>query len=319
MPQDITGLFRAAGIAAERPVRIETNEHSYTVKENPADNWNFHAFYAFKRLKLARDAKSRPTKIFATIGSGNGVDAIGASRIFGGLEKVMMTDIDGRVVGLCKENFSKNLGRKNQTLEFGAAEGFLCAPLIEAGVKADVIYANIPNIPENPRKVFVGRNSSGFFDRSLYGDVPEEFEKYLMVSQYAILKSAKKALAKGGDIVVNFGGRVPYGLIEKLFEKCGYGFGELCCGFKMQTETREMLEGYGKGEGQNGVEFDFYRHDESMRFLESKGIENPTSKIKGAKLKELLSSFRVSSKEGLNLFGRGAAIGHTVHLLRGMS
>ncbi len=185
------------------------------------------------------------------------------------------------------------------------------------GAKADVIYANIPNIPENPKKIFVGRNSSGFLDRSLYGDVPAEFEKYFMVSQYALLNSAKAALAKNGSVLVNFGGRVPYMLLPKMFETCGYGFEEVCCGFKMQTETREMLEGYKKGEEQYGIKFDFYKYGESVRFLASERIGNPTSKIPGDKLKKILEPFKVSSGDGLRLFRKGVAIGHTVHLLKG--
>jgi len=114
-----------------------------------------------------------------------------------------------------------------------------------------------------------------------------------------------------------FGGRVPYELIPKLFKDTGYKSEEVCCGFKMQTETEEMLEGYSKGEAENGISFDFYRYEDSVKFLKSKKIADPTADIKGDALKEMLAPFKVSSKQALELFRKGAKIGHTVHVLSG--
>ena len=317
MPQDITRLFRDANIKTVKPILIESNEYSYTVKEETPDNWNFHAFYAFKKLQQERAQKGLAVKTFATIGSGNGVDAIGAYHIFPGLETALMVDINRQVLGLCKNNFARNTDADSKGVHYDAIEGSLCQRLVDMQIKADLIYANIPNVPEEPGRIFIGRNSSGFLDRPLYGSVPEEFERHFMVSQYALLKSAKKALAKNGTLVVNFGGRAPYKLLPKMFKENGYRFSEVCCGFKKQTETEVMLLGYGKGEQEYGVEFDFYRYEAAMQLLQEKKINNPTDEIRGDKLKEILEPFKVSSAQSLELYRKGEKIGHTVHLLAG--
>lgn len=311
MLQDITSLFRQAGFKVKKPVKIESNRFSYALKSTALDNWNFHAFYAFRQIQKKRKPL---VKTFATIGSGNGVDALGAYFAFPKLENVVMTDINKNVIGLCEKNFSKNAVNKINSMAF---EGFLCEPLIKNGINADLIYGNIPNVPDDSGKLFEGRNSSGFLERKHYGNIPKEFEDYYMVSIYALLKSAKKALAKNGTILLNFGGRVPFGLMPKMFKQNGYSFKEISCGFKMQTETMEMLLGYKKGEEQNGINFDFFEYNKSVNLLKKKRVQNPTNKIGGKKLKGMLAPFRLNSAQALKLFRKKQKIGHTVHLLAG--
>lgn len=317
MANDITNIFNATGIKAKRPIKVESNEFSYIVKENPHDNWNFFAFHAFREISNSRSKLNLPVKSFATIGSGNGVDALGAFYVFPKLESIFITDINSKVLGICEKNFSANLPKKKKAFRYDVLEGNLCEPLIEKGIKADVIYANIPNIPDDAENIFVGRNSSGFFDKAVHLAAPEEFQRYLMSLQYSFLMSAKKALAKDGVVVMNFGGRVPYKLIPKMFDSCGYNFKEICCGFKKQTEGEEMFPAYSKGEREYGVAFDFYLHDESLKLMDSMKISNPGAKISGEKLKEILAPFKITATEGLELFSKGKKIGHTVHLLSG--
>ena len=70
-------------------------------------------------------------------------------------------------------------------------------------------------------------------------------------------------------------------------------------------------------EDQYGVEFEFYLYNEAMKLLKAKDINNPTSKVSGKGIKQLLKPYKVSAKKALELYYKKIKVGHTVHLFRG--
>jgi len=93
---------------------------------------------------------------------------------------------------------------------------------------------------------------------------------------------------------------------------------EVIVGFKEQTEALIDFMGYGKFEEEYGVSFEFYLYEESKKLIEEKKIENPTFTMKGDELKKLLEPYKVSSQRALELLKKDIAVGHTVHLFRGL-
>src|SRR3989338_1327751 len=120
---------------------ISETQHTYPVKKNIWDNWYPFALRAFEKL---RD-KLKCVKVtsFASIGTSNGIDAIAAYLVFEGLKEIVLTDIDRRVLPIAIENVRK-YAKKSEII---ALHGSLCEPLIQRGIKVDVIHANLQLLP----------------------------------------------------------------------------------------------------------------------------------------------------------------------------
>ena len=84
----------------------ELRGDSYPIKTDDVwKNWFMFAFEAFKRI--ATD-KGHPVETFAAIGTGPGADAIGAMYTFDGLKRVVITDLDRKIVRLAEKNVNMN-------------------------------------------------------------------------------------------------------------------------------------------------------------------------------------------------------------------
>ena len=121
---------------------------------------------------------------------------------------------------------------------------------------------------------------------------------------------------KFSTVICSIGGRVPYEKLRSLVETAGYRFEELVAGFKVQTEPEEVLSGYADAE-RGDIAFDFYRYDEAVEFLNSRGMKKPFVELQGDQLKGLLAPFRISAREALELYQQDPSykIGHTVHMI----
>jgi len=309
---DIAGILGALGIVTEKPIIITETSDTYPIKADIWNNWFPFAYLAFQRLAGKQNVAS-----FAAIGTGNGADAIGAMNIFGrDLETIIFTDISNAALEVSEQNVRKYSAGKKVI----ALNGFLCRPLIQRGIKVDLIYENLPNIPDGEEI------SGGYKQASLYNPslLPAASDKrvrdYFLESHHSLLKQSKHAMNSGGSVICSIGGRVPNSLLKEMVEGLGYKYEESVAGFKRQTEPWEVLPGYAKAE-ENGVEFDFYKYGEAVSCLRSLGIKNPFVGLSGDRLKDLLAPFRISAMEALNLYGQNPdyAIGHTVHMIRAIN
>jgi len=310
---DVSSLFTAVGIKAK--VKIIATEHTYEVDpSSPKDNWLYPAFEGFKKLRQKLAAGNKTVGTFVAIGSGQGIDAIGAYHILHP-KNIIITDIHPEVVPVAQRNFLENVTAP--TPEFQALVGNLCEPLRENKIKADVIYANLPNIPlDGDGSAFGGQLTSTFFDMNWIRKCPRFLEQYLLCLQNTFLYDAYNSLTPGGSVLVNLGGRVPLEVAKEMFISAGYQYQELYNMFKLQTQPEWVLGGYARAEEKNKIIFDFYRFDLARQKL---GERLDDENISSAKLKKLLKPLRVSATEALKLFVYNhERIGHTVQLIRGI-
>ncbi len=289
----------------------------YPVKTNLWENWFPFAWLAFKKIPR------KEVKSFATIGTGSGLDAVGASNIFS-LDTLVLTEVSDKV--------SLDVAESNEALRLSNAlayrhflTGSLCSPLREKGIKVDLIYENLPNIPSLKRKVGGphqdSQYQSGSFSVSYDHIKPgllTSLKAYLLESHLALLLDARASLNPGGSVICSIGGRVPYHLLQDMVRSAGYTFHELVAGFKVQTEPEEVLPGYARAEA-HGVTFDFYQYDAAVCPLRHYfGLKEPYIDFNGRMLKRLLAPRRISAHEALRNYRLDPSylIGHTVHMIQ---
>src|SRR3989338_7553429 len=188
---NISPLFKAVGIKKSGEINI--TEHTYAFDpKHPKNYWLHVAFLVFQ--KYAK--KHKKVTSFATIGTGAGIDAIGAYEIFKP-KKIIVTDIHPQIPALAKKNVQNNVPSNVEVLSL---QGDLCQPLIKRKMKVDLVYANIPNLPSDQPPLKKQANISYYQKRSVRS-VPQKFQKYNMTLQYLFLKEAKQIINKSGAVI----------------------------------------------------------------------------------------------------------------------
>ncbi len=307
--RDIGSFIKAGlGIELKDSVILHETDFTYPIKDVAWDNWFPFAYIAFRRLAEEENV----VRSFATIGTGNGADAIGAFHAFKDLQKIVITDIDKKVVSISEENVKRN----TKGINLIALQGSLCKPLKSRGIRVDLIYENLPNIPDADN-IIEGYRRSSRFEAGSISVGNEKMKKYLLESHFASLIEAKESLNSRGSVICSIGGRVPYDLLHGMIQSAGYSSEELLAGFKVQTEPEEVFPGYAKAE-RGGVDFDFFRYNEAVESLKNNEMEEPFIELRGDELKNLLGPYRISAKESLELYDKDPSykIGHTVHMIR---
>ncbi|MBS3157734.1 hypothetical protein J4206_00430 [Candidatus Woesearchaeota archaeon] len=318
------------------PILITETDDTYPIQPNVWDNWVAFAYMAFDLLANEIYWKDSPEddpstfgdasqkgkiESFAAIGTSNGADAIGALQAFHDLEQIVITDISSKALRVAKQNLRRYLDARESDCEMIARHGNLCSGLKD--LKVDVVYENLPNIPNG--NTDQGYRAATFHNKSLARKVKldeskavdRDIVKYLLLSHYALLLDAKQVLNDGGSVICAIGGRVPYGAISEMIKKAGYEFEELFSGFKLQTETEEVLQGYAAAEQKYGVKFDFYDFKQVSGLL-AIDMEPPYTKLPGDELKKMLGPLAISAEYALRLYRKNPSrkFGHVVHMVR---
>lgn len=274
-------------------------------QEDFDQSWLYFALQAFKRLS----AKKYQINSFATIGTGSGIDAIGALEILKPKE-IILTDINSNALSIAELNLRNYLGI--QTIPYQLLQGNICEPLIEENLKIDLIYANLPNIMVSERIDYSTIDSSSLIEEKYLSPEYRKYQQYLLTTAYQFLQTAKHCLSSEGKVLLNIGARVPTELLKVIFEESGYIYEEIYNGFKLQTETELILRGYSRFE-RDGVEFDFYPFDEAIKIFSK--YKNQMLSIQ--EIKFLLQDIKINSSKALSLFYQGERIGHIVSLILG--
>lgn len=314
---NLNSFLNSVGLQSDS---IELTETSgmYPHKAKHEENWSYFTAFGFKYLKEKFKAENKRVDTVAIVGIGSGVEGILAAKIFApDLKHVVISDIDCEVVDGAFLNIKNSLSSE---IEITSLIGSYTEPIETTGILPDLIYGNIPNLPSMNQDLSQGAEKGTFVPETVYlgYNPPEKFVGWALASQYSYLKSAQKVLSENGSVVTALGGRMPYSLMEELFAECGLKFEEILVCFKEQTEALIDFEGYHKLEKAHGVTFEFYRYEESLNLLKEKGIENPTNRFTGREINDLLEQYKVSAGEALELYNQNIAVGHTVHILRGL-
>jgi len=301
---EVSDLFKTLGMHTTGLVEMNDNTYDFDPK-NPKDSWLYPVFLGFQELKK----QGFKAQSFATIGTGSGIDSIGIYELFHP-NKIYQIDIHPNIPEIAQKNTSALIGDGAKIETF---LGDLCQPLIEKGIKVDLVYANIPNVPsEGP--VFNKKVAASQFMARDAEDCPQILQKWLLTLQFLFLKQAKQVLNSGGVVVNAVGARVPYEILEQLYPINGYKVSELASMYKIQSEPEDTLAGYSRDESNQGIEFDFYDHEKAWPFwqeeLEGKKLNTP-------KLKEALKPFRISASQALKAFEKeGKQAGHVCSIFK---
>ena len=286
------------------PILVIDDEASYVSNiEDPRNHWLYYTFRGFERL---RD-RGTPVHHFVSIATGPGIDAIGAMEILSP-KRVTVTDLVPVAIERARENITR-YQKTGKKIPVTFAVGNLCEPLGDD--RADIIYANIPNIPIEPDRkdqLMDGITAATFFDPETVKGVPTRINKHLLALQYTFLQQAKNNLTPDGMVVVNLGARFPIDIVSELFDRAGYNHGVLYFGFKKQTEPEDTIPGYARHEG-DGVTFTYYPYKQAVQLLEAKQIQDVDD------LMEMLKPLGISASEGLQRSRQGEEMGHIVTLL----
>jgi hypothetical protein len=318
---DVTPLFDKAGIPVSSPIQIIETVGMYPYKEKIEDNWAYYTAVGVKRFKETLANEGKRVKDIGIVGICSGVEGIAVIQVFkDGLEKLIITDVDDEILEGTVFNLANT--SKDTRVEIIPLVGSFCEPIEQQKLLVDFVHANIPNLPARETEdLSKGAEKGTFLPAQLYDnyDPPPEFEGWALAAQYAYLTSARKIISKGGSVITELGGRVPYSEIRNLFEAVELKMEEVIVGFKEQTEALIDFEGYHRLEKAHGTHFEFYKYKESVKLLEEKGLSQPSYNVSGEEVKRLLEPYKVSAGEALELFHQGTAVGHTVHLFRGIN
>jgi hypothetical protein len=291
-----------------RPVSLSLTEKTYPVTEITDKSWLSFAFKAFSQLTSKIEVKDA-----LAIGTGNGLDALGAIEIFN-LDSVTVTDILEESIVIARENIIANLKEETQVrIDYCIGDLLLCVP---PDRQFDLIYENLPNLPA-PKEIDLnaGLNSSNFFDPNLY-TVPEIFDTHLLALHYLCLQQAYNRIRIGGGIITSIGGRVPLEIVFKLHQACGYSPELIVYDLKIQTEPDEVIPAYYQAERDKGVEFKFFSPEalEIVAAIKQSGLEG---KELADAVEPDLRRYEMSAHEALRQYQQGKEVAHSVFMVFG--
>lgn len=286
-------------------LRALFTHETYEYDPVPDNNWLYAAFKGFQALK---QDPQRCIRTFATVGTGPGLDAIGAAHIFRPAH-VIATDMNALVLPVAEKNILDHV--PDSAVRVSVLQGNLCAPLRDAGFCADLIYANLPLLPADAASLIQGMRSSTFAPQEILATAPEVYRQYQLGMIYQFLCDARSSLTENGSVAINLGCRVPLSLVRQMFQDCGYTYRELFVMLKKQSQPDDVLPGFSSAEQEEGIVFDFYRYDEALHAFPLDTLMSAES------LKQALLSFRVSAKEAQKLHESGVVIGHIVQMIEG--
>ena len=291
-----------------RPVRLRLTEHTYPLEGPPEHSWLPIAFRAFARL-----AQGIPIRDLLIVGSGNGLDALGAVEIFD-LASLAVTDLRAASVAVIRDNVLSHLeGQAELGLGFYAGDLLACVPTT---ARFDLVYENLPNLPATPDVALeLGSHSGRFYEPTDRG-VPEPFDAYLLALHYRCLRQARAHVRPGGGVLTAIGGRMPHAVAFDLHRACGYAPELVAYDVKLQAEPALVLPGYRRAEERQGVEFTFYAAEAVMVVADARrsGLEGQSL---AAAVAGQLGRLAISAREAEERSRRGEPVAHSVLMLFG--
>jgi|AGTN01.1.fsa_nt_gi hypothetical protein len=304
------------GVAAPRHVRprldIAIADRAYVpqVDDLQRDWVASVAAPAFRILHARRgDAACRS---FAAVGTGSGVDAL-AGIEFLGATRVGITDLFEEVVATAAGNVRRNV-LPGHPLELFAGAGDLLTPLKPYGVRFDVIYENLPNLPlADAGRLEIDRTSAAFMaPREEW--VPTFVKDWLLVLHYLALVQAKDALEPGGTVISTLGGRVSLKVLTDMADSAGLHPSFLTYWWKEQADAADVIGSYAQWQRYGLGPFHFYPADLLQEVFSS--LDPEQAGRDAFAIERDLASKRLDAITAWNAFQRGVRIGHTVAVLQ---
>jgi hypothetical protein len=301
---DVTRYLDPYGArVVRRPVLLELTHHSYPIEPSAEQSWLALAFRAFSAI-----ANTRTVRDLLIVGTGNGLDALGALEIFDP-RSLTVTDLHAESVSVARRNVLVHVEDPSGTeISFHAGDLLSCVPPAK---RFCLIYENLPNVRADAGiDLRLGTIAGRFFDAPDL-EVPELFETHLLALHYLCLQQARGYLRDGGGVLTALGGRVPLEVAFDLHRACGYHPELVAFDVKPQSEPELVLPGYCHAEAQYGVEFTFHAPQALACVAEGR-----RSGLEGRDLADAveaeLRGYAMPAHEALRRCRRGEAVAHTV-------
>ncbi len=309
MQVDVTPYLAPYGPRlVRRPVRLELTEHSYPVEPSAAQSWLGVAFRAFSRI-----AATRPIRDLLIVGTGNGLDALGAVEIFH-LRSLTLTDRSQAAISVARRNVLSHVANPGEIgISFHAGDLLSCVP---AAKRFCLIYENLPNVRAAAgMDTEPGAIGGRFFDASELR-VPIAFQTNLLALHYECLQQARGRLRDRGGILTALGGRIPLELAFDLHRACGYRPELVAFDVKPQDEAELVVPAYCEAEEQHGVEFTFYAPEAIEQVADHRRTGLEGNELAAAVEGELRAR-AMSAHEAMDRVRRGKAVAHSVLMILG--
>jgi hypothetical protein len=247
------------------------------------------------------------------VGTGNGLDALGAVEIFD-LRSLVVTDLYEESLAVSRRNVLAHLGNATGIeLDFRAGDLLTGVP---PESRFCLVYENLPNVRAAPTMdVRLGTVGGRYFGpRTLRA--PERFETYQLALHHECLQQARERVREGGVVLTALGGRMPLDVAFDLHRSCGLAPELVVFDVKLQAEAELVLPGYARIEAEAGVEFAYYAPDviETVNEARRSGLEGEAL---AAAVEATLLAHRMSASEALGRCRRGEPVAHSVLMVAG--
>ena len=288
---------------------LRLTEHTYPLEPSPEQSWLPTAFRAFARL-----ARRITVEDVLIIGTGNGLDALGAAEIFLDLRTLAVTDLYEESLSVAQENVLAHLEDTGDLeLSFHAGDLLSCVPRER---RFSLVYENLPNIPASAELELRHGALGGRFFEAGELEVPERFEAYLLALHHRCLREAWPRVREGGGVLTAIGGRMPHDVAFELHRACGYRPELVAFDVKLQVEPQLVIPPYSRAEARNGVEFTFYAA-EAIELVS----EGRRAGLDGQQLADAvegdLRRLSMSAREAEDSARRGQPVAHSVLMIIG--
>jgi hypothetical protein len=291
-----------------RPISLELTQYSYPIEPSAEQSWLTLAFKAFSRV-----AGRITVRDLLIIGTGNGLDALGAVEIFD-LRSMAVTDLYEESLSVARQNILSHLEDASEIeISFHAGDLLSCVPPAK---RFCLIYENLPNIRAPADMTLeLGTVAGRFFDAAELR-VPEVFETHLLALHYECLQQACGYLRDGGGILTAIGGRIPLDIAFGLHRACGYLPELVTFDLKRQSEPDLVLPAYCRAEEENGVEFRFYAPD-ALHIVSERQLTGLEGKELADAVEDELGRHAMSAHEAMDRCRRGQTVAHSVFMILG--
>jgi methylase of polypeptide subunit release factors len=261
--------------------------------------------------ELARN-RTTPPHAFASIGTGSGVDALAAIEILSA-KVVGITDLFEEVVTAAARNVRRNL-RPGVAISLHAGAGDLLSPLASSGVKFDVIYENLPNLPVDDTRLIEQDKTSAAFLAPRREAVPGFVADWLLTMHYLALVQARDALTPDGVVLSTIGARLPLDVLTRLSRAAGLTPRVLTYGWKVQADADDVISTYANWERQGLGPFRFYSADALEAVF--RDLDPGDAGSKAAEIEASLVGEQFGAVAAWEAYRKGARIGHTYVVLQ---
>jgi hypothetical protein len=292
-----------------RPVRLRLSDDSYPLEPAPEQAWLPVAFRAFDALR--RDMRVDDLLI---LGTGNGLDALGAAEIFDDLETLTLTDLHEPGVAIARENVLAHLSDPGAIrLGFHAGDLLSCVP---PGQRFRLVYENLPNLPA-PAAADLRRGTlAGRFFAAGAPEVPEPFGAYRLALHHRCLLDARPRLHRGGGVLTAIGGRMPHEVAFDLHRACGYRPRLVAFDVKLQVEPDLVVPPYRDAEAEHGLPFTFYA-PEAIGLVAAARRAGLDGQALADAVAADLRALAISADEAAARTARGRPVAHSVLMIFG--